>query len=106
MKKDMYIWQVLGYNSLVSQTNHNMKSITQDEFTDLLLSAYAVVVNNEYLQYIGHDDQDRLYIADHDMQSLTYLDKIDDIRIEDNTILFNYFGEHMILHLLDVKQLS
>lgn len=83
-----------------------MKTITQEEFIDLLASAYAVVVNNEYLQYIGHDDQDRLYIADYDMQDLTYLDKVEDIRVEDNTILFYYFGEPMILQLLEIKKLS
>jgi len=26
MKKDMYIWRVLGYNNHVSQTNHNMQT--------------------------------------------------------------------------------
>lgn len=82
-----------------------MKTITHTEFTDLLASAYAVVVNNEYLQYIGHDDEDRLYIADYDMQDLTYLDKVEDIRVEDNTILFYYFGEPMILQLLVIKEL-
>jgi hypothetical protein len=86
-----------------------MKTITQDEFIDLLASADAVVVNNEYMQYIGYDDQDRLYIADYDdygMQDLTYLDKVDDIRVEDNTILFYYFGEPMILQLLVIKELQ
>ena len=82
-----------------------MKTITQDEFIDLVSSAYAVVVNNEYLQYVGYDDQDRLYIADYDMQDLTYLDKVDDIRVEDNTILFYYYGEPMILQLLVIKEL-
>ena len=83
-----------------------MKTITQDEFTALVSSAYAVVVNNEFLQYVGYDDQDRLYIADHDMEDLTYLDKVDDIRVEDNTILFYYYGEPMILQLLEIKKLS
>jgi hypothetical protein len=82
-----------------------MKTITQDEFTDLLAGAYAVVVNNEYMQYIGYDDQDRLYIADYDMQDFTYLDKVDNISIGDNTILFFIDGNPMVLQLLVIKEL-
>ncbi len=89
-----------------NQYNHNMKTITQDEFIDLVSSAYAVVVNSEFIQYVGYDDQDRLYTADYDMQDFTYLDKVDNISIGDNTILFFIDGNPMVLQLLVIKELS
>ena len=108
MKKVVYFLWVLCYNVSVSQTNYNMKNITQDEFINLLSSAYAVVVNNEYMQYLGCDNEDRLFISDRHMEDVTYLDKIEGaIEItDDDTIFFTVDGEQMILHLLDVRQIS
>jgi hypothetical protein len=82
-----------------------MKTITQDEFIDLVSSAYAVVVNSEFIQYVGYVVQDRLYTADYDMQDFTYLDKVDNISIGDNTILFFIDGNPMVLQLLVIKEL-
>jgi hypothetical protein len=85
-----------------------MKNITLDEFINLLSSAYAVVVNNEYMQYLGCDDEDRLFIADPHMDDMTYLDKIEGaIEItDDDTLFFTVDGEQMMLHLLDIRQIS
>jgi hypothetical protein len=85
-----------------------MKNITLDEFINLLSSAYAVVVNNEYMQYLGCDDEDMLFIADPHMDDMTYLDKIEGaIEItDDDTLFFTVDGEQMMLHLLDIRQIS
>ena len=84
-----------------------MKTITQDEFTALVSSAYAVVVNNEFLQYVGYDDQDRLYIADHDMEDLTYLDNVEgDIEVHHDSMHATVNGERLTLQLLEIKKLS
>jgi hypothetical protein len=79
--------------------------ITTKEFIDLVSSAYAVVVNNEFLEYVGYDDQDRLYIADYDMQDFTYLDKARDIQTVDDSIVFYIDDEPMTLQLLVIKEL-
>jgi hypothetical protein len=79
--------------------------ITTKEFIDLVSSAYAVVVNNELLEYVGYDDQDRLYIADYDMQDFTYLDKARDIQTVDDSIVFYIDDEPMTLQLLVIKEL-
>jgi hypothetical protein len=79
--------------------------ITTKEFIDLVSSAYAVVVNTEFLEYVGYDDQDRLYIADYDMQDFTYLDKARDIQTVDDSIVFYIGDEPMTLQLLVIKEL-
>ena len=84
-----------------------MKTITQDEFTALVSSAYAVVVNYEFVQYVGYDDQDRLYIADYDMEDVTYLDDLEgDIEVHHDSMHATVNGERLTLQLLEIKKLS
>ena len=84
-----------------------MKTITQNEFIALVSSAYAVVVNYEFMQYVGYDDQDRLYIADYDLEDLTYLDKIEgDIEVHHDSMHATVNGERLTLQLLEIKKLS
>ena len=89
------------------QYNHNMKTITQDEFIDLVSSAYAVVVNSEFMQYVGYDDQDRLYIAEYDNEDITYLDNLEgDIEVHHDSMHATINGNRMTLQLLEIKKLS
>jgi hypothetical protein len=84
-----------------------MKTITQDEFTTLVSSAYAVVVNYEFMQYVGYDDQDRLYIADYDNEDVTYLDDLEgDIEVHHDSMHATVNGERLTLQLLEIKKLS
>jgi hypothetical protein len=84
-----------------------MKTITQDEFTALVSSAYAVVVNYEFVQYVGYDDQDRLYIAEYDMEDLTYLDSLEgDIEVHHDSMHATVNGERLTLQLLEIKKLG
>ena len=49
MKKDVYIWRVLGYNNHVSQTKHNMeanpKFPTHEEIYKQMLELFNASVN-------------------------------------------------------------
>jgi hypothetical protein len=84
-----------------------MKTITQNEFTALVSSAYAVVVNYEFMQYVGYDDQDRLYIADYDNEDITYLDNVEgDIEVHHDSMHVTVNGNRITLQLLEIKKLS
>jgi hypothetical protein len=85
-----------------------MKTITQNEFTALVSSAYAVVVNYDpFMQYVGYDDQDRLYIAEYDNEDITYLDNLEgDIEVHHDSMHATVNGERLTLQLLEIKKLS
>ncbi len=99
---------MLQYGAKEHQYNKSMKTITQNEFTALVSSAYAVVVNyDEFVQYVGYDDQDRLYIAEYDNEDITYLDNLEgDIEVHHDSMHATVNGERLTLQLLEIKKLS
>jgi hypothetical protein len=83
-----------------------MKKITLEQFYNLLDNAYAVTVN-DYLYFIGYDEDENPYISNNaDDENYNYIDlsTVDgDIKVLTNEIHFEIAGESIRMLLLGIQ---
>ena len=82
-----------------------MKTITLQQFHNLLADAYAVCVNDT-LYFVGYDEDDDPYIASNDGDDYVDLSSVDgDIEVFKDHVLFFIQEEPIELCFLQLKSL-
>ena len=83
-----------------------MRTISLEEFHDLLGKAYAVSVNDT-LYFVGHDDEGNPYTAGNDGEDYLDLSSVDgDIEVDDYALSFFVGGQPIRLLILTIKELG
>lgn len=83
-----------------------MRTITLEEFHDLLDEAYAVSVNDT-LYFVGHDTDGNPYTSDDDGDDYLDLSSVDgDIEMSDYALSFFVGGQPIRLLILTIKELG
>ena len=78
-------------------------TITLEQFHNLLDYAYAVTVN-DYLYFIGYDENENPYVADNNGDDYIDLSSVDgDIKVLTNEIFFEVGGESIRMLLLGIQ---
>jgi hypothetical protein len=83
-----------------------MKTITLNQFHDLLSDSYAVSVNDT-LYFVGYDTvgDENPYISDNDGDDYVDLSTVDgDIEVHPNYVFFHVQGEPMQMVFLQIKK--
>ena len=77
--------------------------ITLEQFHELLMNAYAVTVN-DYLYFVGYDEDENPYVSDNDGNDYVDLSTVDgDIEVLTNEIFFEVGGEPIRMLLLGIQ---
>ena len=83
-----------------------MRTISLEEFHELLGLAYAVSVNDT-LYFVGHDTDGNPYTADNDGDDYLDLSSVDgDIEVDDYALSFFVGGQPIRLLILTIKELG
>ena len=82
------------------------KTISLDQFHELISNAYAVVVNDT-LYFVGYDGgSDSPYISDNDGNDYIDLSTVDgDIEVHNNSVFFYVNGEPISMNFLMIKKI-
>lgn len=79
-----------------------MKTITLNEFHRIVSEAFAVCANDT-LYFVGHDDDDCLYVGDDNNDVRIELAEVDgDIEVGESAFFFSVGGEPIELEILNV----
>jgi len=83
-----------------------MRTISLEEFHDLLGLAYAVSINDT-LYFVGYDTDGDPYTADKDGDDYLDLSSVDGhIQVDGNALFFHVGGQPIRLLILTIKELG